>query len=82
MGEGVSSIVSVINELQEDNMLPKSVKTRLQEVCIILQNEDADSIKINKALDKLDQLSDDGNIEPFARTQIWNIVSMLASVGA
>ena len=80
MAKAVEEIVGAIAQLQDDTTLSRSIKGRLQEVSEILSNNEEDSIKINKALDKLDQLSDDSNLEPFARTQVWNIASMLESV--
>ncbi|MBU0461926.1 MAG: UPF0147 family protein, partial [Nanoarchaeota archaeon] len=35
------------------------------------------SIRINKALSELDEISDDTNLQAYTRTQIWNIASML-----
>ena len=44
-----------------------------------LQEDKEISIKINKALDELDEIGDDANMEPYTRSQIWNLVSALES---
>ncbi len=69
-----------INELKEDTMTPKGLKDKLDEIIEILKDKDEDTIKINKALDVLDNISSENNVQPYIRTQIWNIVSILESI--
>lgn len=69
-----------INELKEDTMTPKGLKDKLDEIIEILKNKEEDTIKINKALDVLDNISSENNVQPYIRTQIWNIVSILESI--
>ena len=79
--EEMTQIIEAISELQNDNTVPKNIKTKLQSVSIILQGKDEEmSIKVNKALDELEELSDDANIQSYTRTQLWNIVSLLESI--
>ncbi|HIG96001.1 TPA: hypothetical protein HA249_03890 [Candidatus Woesearchaeota archaeon] len=79
--EQFEEILMALTELQEDNTIPKNVKTRLTEVTTILSSKsDGASIKINKALDHLGEISDDVNLQAYTRTQIWNIVSMLETI--
>jgi len=37
-------------------------------------------IRINKALHELEEIADDINLQPFTRTQLWNIVSILEKI--
>ncbi len=37
-------------------------------------------LKKDKAIHLLDEVSEDPNIQPFVRTQIWSLVSMLESL--
>ena len=79
--EEINQIMEAIVELQDDNTVPKNIKTKLQNVAVILQGEEeAISIRVNKALDELEEVSDDANIQSYTRTQIWNIVSLLESI--
>ncbi len=79
--EQFQEILVALGELQEDSTLPKNVKTRLGEVASILSSQqEGASIKINKALDHLGEISDDVNLQAYTRTQIWNIVSMLETI--
>lgn len=80
MEDPLKSVIDNINELQDDNTVPRNVKMKLLNIVEILKGEDDASIKINKALDELDEISDDANLQPYTRTQIWNLVSMLESI--
>lgn len=64
----------------EDHTVPRNIKSKIGHVLEILKSKEEDGIKLNKALNILDEISDDDNIQPYTRTQIWNIVSMLESV--
>lgn len=76
----IENAVVKLNELCEDTTTPKGIKEKLGGVVDILSNEEEDTIKINKALDSLDEISSESNIQPYIRTQIWNIVSILESI--
>ena len=77
----VKDIIEQLSELLEDNTVPRNVKSKIQTIINSL-NEDAElSLKVNKALNILDEISDDNNIQPYTRTQIWNLVSMLEALG-
>lgn len=79
--EQVKDIIEQLSDLLEDNTVPRNVKSKVQTIINYL-NESADlSLKVNKALNILDEISDDNNIQPYTRTQIWNFVSMLEALG-
>lgn len=79
--EEMTQIIEAINELQNDNTVPKNIKIKLQSIANILNAEEENvSIKVNKALDELEEISDDVNIQSYTRTQLWNIVSLLESI--
>lgn len=78
--EKISSVVSALEELKNDNTVPKNIKVKIEAIMVSLKENKEVSIRINKALDELDEISDNNNIQPYTRTQIWNIVSLLESV--
>jgi uncharacterized protein (UPF0147 family) len=78
--EKIGEVVSALNEMINDNTVPKNVKIKIQATISALNEEAEASIRINKALNELDELTDDVNIEPYTRTQLWNIVSMLEMI--
>jgi uncharacterized protein (UPF0147 family) len=82
MDERLHNVVEALEELSGDNTVPRNIKSKVEAIIGILKIEDGSdmSIKINKALSELDEISDDTNLQPFTRTQIWNIVSMLEMI--
>ncbi|MFC1752921.1 UPF0147 family protein [Thermoproteota archaeon] len=76
--ERIQNIIEALQDLVSDNTVPKNVKSKLETVMHTLKTDGDDiSIRINKALSELDEVSDDTNIQSYTRTQIWNIASML-----
>jgi len=81
MTDELSAIIEVMNELTQDNTVPQGVRTKLTAIKNILQNDTNDlTIKINKVLDDLEQISNDTNLPSYIRTDIWNIASMLEEI--
>ena len=75
--ESVNDIIQALTSLKEDDALPKNIKIKIDEIISNLNNETDISAKVGKSLHTLDEVSEDLNIQPFIRTQIWNISSML-----
>lgn len=73
----LEEVIQVLNELQEDTTLPRNVKLKLESVLRHLQGPDEVSIKVNRCLDELEEVVNDVNMQPYTRTQLWNIVTML-----
>ncbi|RLE39105.1 hypothetical protein DRJ17_01790 [Candidatus Woesearchaeota archaeon] len=73
----LENAIKAIDMLLEDTTVPKNIKIKLENIKAIL-NEDAElSIKVHKALNELDEISNDINLQPYTRTQLWNIASLL-----
>ncbi|MFC1768860.1 UPF0147 family protein [Nanoarchaeota archaeon] len=75
--EEIDEIVDIISELENDATVPRNVKEKFSKIIGILKSNEELSIKVNKALNEMDDISDDTNIQPYTRTQLWNIVSTL-----
>lgn len=73
----IQEIIDVLQELLEDSSVPKNVKNKLQSTVEVLREDAEASIRVNKALNELDEVADDTNLQSYTRTQIWNIVSLL-----
>ncbi|MCX6707034.1 MAG: UPF0147 family protein [Candidatus Woesearchaeota archaeon] len=80
MNDDVKGIIASIGEIQTDAAMPKNVKEKLNEVIGLLKGTDENSINVSKALDKIEEIADDSNLQPYTRTQIWNIASLLESL--
>ena len=77
MNKQIQEIIDYLNSLMEDPVVPRNVKTKIETIIDILKEEEDIHIKTNKALHELDEIANDTNMQPFTRTQIWNVVSML-----
>ncbi|MBI5391303.1 UPF0147 family protein [Candidatus Woesearchaeota archaeon] len=75
-------VLDAINEVLEDATLPRNVKSKLEGISKVLTQGGDLSLNVDKALQELDDISDDANLQPFTRTQVWNIVSLLEKVQA
>ncbi|MBC8495403.1 UPF0147 family protein [archaeon] len=73
----VEEVIDALNELGEDSSVPKNVKRKISEMINNLKSDKDLSLKVNKSLSDLDDISNDVNIPTFVRTQIWGVASML-----
>ncbi len=81
LSKEVQEVVECIEEIQSDTTMPKNVKERLSFVIETLNSNDEDqTIRISKALDKIEEIVDDANLQPYTRTQIWNIATLLETL--
>ncbi|MDI3474159.1 MAG: uncharacterized protein PWR30_482 [Candidatus Woesearchaeota archaeon] len=81
MANEFDDVLSAIDEILEDATVPRNVKNKMEEIKqIILKSDIETSIKINQALNILEDLSEENNINSFTRTQIWNVASLLESI--
>jgi len=78
--EELTQVVEVLQELQQDSSVPRNVKNKVQSTIDALKEDKEISIRINKALHELDEISDDTNIDQYTRTQVWNVVSILENI--
>jgi len=78
MDMAILDLVDTLSQLEQDSSIPKNIKIKLQTAISVLKEDGKDlKIKANKALQELDDLSDDPNMPTYIRPQIWNIVSIL-----
>lgn len=77
----ILELVEALAQIECDECLPKNIKLKIQNAIGALNQGDKEAkIKANKALQELDDISDDPNIPAYIRPQIWNVVSMLEGV--
>ncbi len=72
--------IEKLGELENDVNIPKNIKLKIKGIIDVLKEEAEVSIKVNKALNELDEISNDANLEPYTRTRIWNLVSILEKI--
>ncbi len=73
--------IELIDEICEEQGMPKNIKTILIEVKGSLQDNSRDvRLILDEAKEKISNLSEDPNLQSFSRTQIWNLSSALEEV--
>lgn len=75
----IGGIIETLKELSEDMEIPKNVKTRIDETLDVMGDDIDISLRIHKVLQTLEEVVEDKNLQPFSRTQIYNIISLLES---
>lgn len=73
----LTMVIAALRELEQDNQVPKNIKTKITSTISFLEQDGETPIKVSKALQELEQLTDDSNMQAYTRTQIFNIVSLL-----
>lgn len=75
----IDEVQDLLQTLLQDTSLSRNVKEILVEMQEELKNERDLGLKINSALQKVEDLSLDPNLGPYVRTQIWNLSTLLES---
>ncbi len=78
----LQDIISLLEELSDDNAVPRNIKIKFQQIITSLNKKGETSMKVSKALQELEDVADDTNIQAYVRTQIWNVISMLEKAAA
>ncbi|MFH0936264.1 MAG: UPF0147 family protein [Candidatus Woesearchaeota archaeon] len=75
-------ILESLSQIEQDLTVPKNIRSKVKAAMDALQQEKELTLdlRVNKALQELDDLSDNPNIPVYTRTQIWNVVSQLESI--
>ncbi len=69
--------IIIIQELSVERGVPNNVRGSLNETIEILQNSKSEQEGVSSAISILDESSNDPNVAPHIRTQMWNILSSL-----
>lgn len=72
--------VEMLDLLLQDATVPRNVKRAIEEAKTRLQGKEDPVVKAGSAVYCLEGASEDINLPPHARTQIWNIVSTLETI--
>ena len=78
--KAIESIEPALKELKEDANVPKNVKLKIEKVIRILKKNSEITIRVSKALNELEEVADDVNLESYTRAQVWNVISALEKV--
>lgn len=78
--DAFNNILDALSELSEDSSVPRNVKTGIADAIALLKEKSEDRVRINRALNMLEELADDHNMQPYTRTQLFNVVSLLEMI--
>ena len=78
--EMLEQVITALRELHDDAAVPRNIKLRIERTIQILSEPSDISIRVDKAQQELDDISDDSNLQSYTRTQLWNVVSLLEKI--
>jgi hypothetical protein len=77
----IEQINKQIDALLNDSSVPRNVRSAVLDARTALNKPEEDQIvKISSAIYAIDSISTDINLQPQARTVIWNILSSLEAI--
>ena len=78
--EKMQQIIEMLDELITDTSIPKNIRKALSDAKQRLDDPNAETnVKVSAAIYSIESITDDINMPPHARTQIWAIISDLES---
>jgi uncharacterized protein (UPF0147 family) len=76
----IEDAVNLMTEVLEDRGVPRNVRTKIEEAKNNVLKKRVQAIDISNAIYLLDDISNDPNIPSYARTTIWEIISLLEGI--
>jgi len=81
MANVLEQAITLLGEIFNDRAVPKNIRTYSEQAQNILNDPTREiEVRIDSAVQILDEMTSDPNVETFTRTQIWSVVSLLESV--
>jgi len=73
----LTPIINLLDHVINDRTVPKNIRKAAEDSKNVLNSKDPLELRISTAVHTLDEIINDPNMPMYARTRIWNIVSML-----
>ncbi len=74
----IKEVVELIEEMSEDTSIPRNVRAVIDRVKSLLNDDSKEiQVKVDTAMQEIEEVSLDPNMSSHARTQIWNLTSLL-----
>jgi hypothetical protein len=70
-------IVEMLDRIISDRTIPRNIRRAAEQSKEALNGSEEPDLRISTAIHYLDEIINDPNMPIYARTQIWNIVTML-----
>ncbi|MCD6576065.1 MAG: UPF0147 family protein [Nanoarchaeota archaeon] len=80
MTEKLEQAKTLLMQISEDRTVPRNIRESAKSAKEILDSQEELTVKVDRAIQILDEVSDDPNMPTYTRTQIWSIVSLLESI--
>jgi len=72
------TVMALITRLSADSSMPNNVRFSLEKVRGLLEDDEKEpAVRLDTAIQIVEGLSLDPNLPSYARTQIWNLTSLL-----
>ncbi len=76
----VEEIIGIMDEVLEDSSVPKNIRKAVGDAKQRLQSDDDLVVKVSSAIYSIESITEDVNMPPHARMQIWSIISELEAL--
>ncbi|MHA1264554.1 MAG: UPF0147 family protein [Candidatus Helarchaeota archaeon] len=75
-------VIFILTSISEDTSVPRNIRRAANESIAAMEDESIESLAIraSNAISILDEISQDPNCPLYARTKIWNAVSVLETI--
>ncbi|MAF50845.1 MAG: hypothetical protein CMH64_02020 [Nanoarchaeota archaeon] len=73
-------VVLEFEKIISDDNVPKNIKSKIDNIITIFNEQTSKEVQTNKALQELEEISEESNMPDHVRTQLWGIVSLLESI--
>lgn len=87
MEENIEKSKALLQQISSDHSVPKNIRRAAKEAFAAIigkksPTDDPPEVRANLAISILDEISQDPNCPLFARTTIWNVLSLLETVSS
>jgi uncharacterized protein (UPF0147 family) len=79
--EKIKQAVVLLQQISDDTTIPRNIRKTTQEAFKVLQAKNlTPGVRAANAISVIDQISQDPNMPPHTRVQLWQVVSTLETV--
>jgi uncharacterized protein (UPF0147 family) len=77
----IKSLTDYMDEIGKDNSVPRNVKKAIMDAKAKIESSKEELIvRLSSAIYTLDEISNDINMQPYTRTELWNLISEIESL--
>jgi len=77
----ISQAIQILKTIVEDTGIPRNIRRAAQEsIDMLLDKKMTPALRAANAISRLDEVSLDPNAPLFARTKIWQVISLLEQI--